>query len=102
MFLQVNEHEELSKPAEVDLFGLFAQLRLREVSELSLSANQLQSDVKRLKWQAGKSLSGDSALPNLVPTEQNALLCSKSACLQEDLTVVLNPMDIRTFLIGLA
>ena len=92
----------MAKPVKVDLSDLFSELKLREISELSLSANQVQSDVKRLKWQAGQSLSGDSSEPSFVPDMHPVLTCTGSGCGQDDWTVILNPMDIRTFLIGLA
>lgn len=92
----------MGKPVKVDLSGLFSRLRLREISELSLSANQLQSDVRRLKWQAGKSLSGDSSSPDYVPDVHSTVSCIEADCNEDDWTVVLNPMDIRTFLVGLA
>lgn len=98
---QVDEHADLAKPAQVELHKLFASLKLSQVSELSLSANQLQSDVKRLKWQAGKSMSDDSVEP--IHWDQHpAVMCKADECSNEDLTVVLNPMEIRTFLLQLA
>lgn len=91
----------MAQPVKVDLSSLFTQLKLREISELSLSANQLQSDVKRLRWKAGQSLSGDSSSPTFVPDRHSRLHCNGS-CSEDDWTVVLSPMDIRTFLVGLA
>lgn len=100
--LQVNEHPDLAKPAKVDLSNLFSELKLSELSELSLSANRLQSDVQRLKWMAGKSLSGNGSDAPYEPQVHASLTCQGSGCSDQDWTVVLNPMEIRTFYIGLA
>ena len=92
-----------AKPAEVVLDDLFTDWKLSEVSELSLSANQLQSDVQRLKWQPGKSLSRDAT--NDVPAVQHhpAIRCSGHECHDSAiLKVTLNPMEIKTFLLKLA
>ena len=98
---QVDEHADLAKPARVELHNMFASMKLSQVSELSLSANQLQSDVKRLKWQAGKSMSDDTAEP-IHWNQHPAVVCKTNECSNEDLTVVLNPMEIKTFLLQLA
>ena len=99
--LQVDEHVDLAKPAHVRLNELLT-MKLSEVAELSLSANQLQSDVKRLKWKAGDSMSGNSThLPahfgRHPPLMWNAHTCSVDA-----LQTVLNPMEIKTFRLKLA
>ena len=101
VLLQVDEHADLAKPARLELHNLFASMKVSQVSELSLSANQLQSDVKRLRWQAGKSMSDDTAEP--IHWDQHpAVMCKTNECSNEDLTVMLNPMEIRTFLLQLA
>ena len=97
----MDEHSDLAKPASVNLQDLFASLNLSEVSELSLSANQLQNDVQRLKWQAGKSLSGEAADEPVQMLQHPAVSCSKGACAHQDLTVTVNPMEIKTFLLRL-
>ena len=98
----MDEHAELAKPAHVKLYELFAALKLREVSELSLSANQLQSDVKRLRWQAGKSMSGNTTDEPVHFHQHPAVMCKASECHSDSLTVVLNPMEIKTFLLKLS
>ena len=99
--MQVDEHSDLAKPASVKLQDLFTSLKLLEVSQLSLSANQLQSDVQRLKWQAGKSLSGEAADETVQMLQHPVVACSKGTCTNQDLTVTLNPMEIKTFLLTL-
>ncbi len=100
--LQVDEHADLAKSAQVNLHKLFASMKLSQVSELSLSANQLQSDVQRLQWQAGKRMSGDATDEPAYIDQHPAVMCKGSECFENDLTVVLNPMEIKTFLLQLA
>lgn len=79
----------------------FSGWKLSAVSELSLSANQLQSDLQRLKWQPGKSLSGSTEedVPHF--EQQPAVMCNRQQCL-DSLKVVVNPMEVKTFLLELA
>ena len=100
--LQVDEHADLAKSAQVNLHKLFALMKLSQVAELSLSANQLQSDVQRLRWQAGKSMSGGAIDEPIYIEQHPAVMCKGSKCFDDDLTVVLNPMEIKTFLLQLA
>ncbi len=100
--LQVDEHADLAKSAQVNLHKLFALMKLSQVAELSLSANQLQSDVQRLRWQAGKSMSGGAIDEPIYIEQHPAVMCKGSECFDDDLTVVLNPMEIKTFLLQLA
>lgn len=99
---QVDEHADLGKSAQVNLHKLFASMKLSQVSELSLSANQLQSDVQRLRWQAGKSMSGDATDEPVYIDQHPAVMCKGRECFDNDLTVALNPMEIKTFLLQLA
>ena len=102
LLTQVEEHADLAKPAEVKLLDMFTGWKLSEVSELSLSANQLQSDVQRLKWQAGKSLSGDATDQALHLDQHPAIMCAGQQCLGDGTKVVLSPMEIKTFLLKVA
>lgn len=99
--IQVNEHEDLAQPAEVILGDMFAGWKLSTVSEMSLSANQLQSDIQRLKWHPGKSLSGETQDEMPLFEQQAALMCHGQQFL-DSMKIVLNPMEIRTFLLDLA
>ncbi|KAJ7516921.1 hypothetical protein O6H91_21G004600 [Diphasiastrum complanatum] len=47
---EANEDAELSQVATINLENLFAHRKIDKVSELSLSANQLRSKMKPLKW----------------------------------------------------
>ncbi|KAL3141201.1 hypothetical protein ABBQ38_003541 [Trebouxia sp. C0009 RCD-2024] len=98
---QVDEHGDLAQPAEVMLRDMFDSWKLSTVSELSLSANQLQSDIRRLKWHPGKSLSGETHEEMPLFEHQAAVRCHGQQCL-DSLKIVLNPMEIRTFLLELA
>ena len=97
----MGEHSDLAKPAEIMLGDVFKGWKLTAVSELSLSGNQLQSDLRRLKWHPGKSLSGSNKeeVPHL--KQQPAVMCDAQQCL-DDLKVVVNPMGVKTLLIELA
>ncbi|DBB01101.1 hypothetical protein WJX77_006941 [Trebouxia sp. C0004] len=99
---QVDEHADLAKSAQVNLHKLFASMKVSQVSELSLSANQLRSDVQRLRWRAGKSMSGHATDEPVNIDQHPAVICKGSECADNDLTVVLNPMEIKTFLLQLA
>ena len=83
------------------LGNMFKGWKLSAVSELSLSANQLQSDLQQLKWQPGKSLSGrtEEAVPHF--EQRPAVMCDRQQCL-DSLKVVVNPMEVKTFLLELA
>lgn len=83
------------------LRDMFDSWKLSTVSELSLSANQLQSDIRRLKWHPGKSLSGETHEEMPLFEHQAAVRCHGQQCL-DSLKIVLNPMEIRTFLLELA
>lgn len=82
------------------LSNVFNGWKLLAVSELSLSANQLQSDVQRLKWRPGKSLSGSQEeLPRF--EQQPAVMCMGQQCL-DSLKIVVKPMEVKTLLLELA
>ena len=46
----VGEDSVLSQPATVDLGSIFSSMTVVKVEEMSLTANQPLSNVKRLKW----------------------------------------------------
>ena len=99
--VQAGEHADLAKPAEIMLGDIFNGWKLSAVSELSLSANQLQSDLQRLKWHPGKSLSGSTKEEMSCFEQQPAVMCNMQQCL-ESLKVIVNPMEVKTFLLELA
>ncbi|XP_041033071.1 lysosomal alpha-mannosidase isoform X1 [Carcharodon carcharias] len=80
---EMGESSVYSKPVTVDLANLFSAFEITSVEEMSLGFNQRKEDVSRLTWK----------------TVQEAHDV-KSASSRNDIskhTVVLNPMEIRTF-----
>merc|ERR1712087_226834 len=45
-----HEDQEFSLPVTLNITQLFSQLQLSECSEMSLTANQKESDIHRYKW----------------------------------------------------
>ncbi|XP_013402708.1 lysosomal alpha-mannosidase [Lingula anatina] len=86
-FYEKGEDDVLSKPAVVSLKGLFTPFDVSSAVELNLGANQKLADMKRLKWMYKTQLS----TPEHVVTP-----------IGDDLTVQLQPMQIRTFQVTLA
>lgn len=97
----MGEHADLAKPAEIVLRDMFEGWKLSAVSELSLSANQLQSEMHRLKWHPGKSLSGNTEEEVAHIEQQPAVMCDTQQCLNR-LKVIVNPMEVKTLLLELA
>lgn len=84
----VGEDSQYSQLVTVDLQTLFANLKVTNVAEMSLTANQLKSEVKRYHWNTGAGTKeNETKEPSLV-TLQNTL-------------VELKPMEIRTFIVRL-
>lgn len=84
----------MSLPAVVNLGAVFNGVKAEEVS---LSTNQLRADMRRLQWSAGRLLSGESAIP--VDFQPSAPIQCREGCAGSDLDVILNPMEIRTFIL---
>ncbi|XP_054167857.1 lysosomal alpha-mannosidase-like [Oppia nitens] len=59
-FYQKEDNNQLSNPVEVDLQNLFKDLIIKEIQEMTLSANQLltESQQKKFKWNS-KTISND-------------------------------------------
>jgi alpha-mannosidase len=109
---EVEESEILSKSATVDLQALFSNREIDEVVEVSLSANQKKSEMrKKLQWRIeGAAAAGDSSdknTPHGDPMKKNTPgrdpMIKNSSCgdpmIRTKYTVVLAPMEIKTFLI---
>ncbi|KAK2632576.1 hypothetical protein EUGRSUZ_L01376 [Eucalyptus grandis] len=84
---EVGEDAEYSTLAKVELKRMFAGRTIREVKEMSLSANQEKSEMKRMTWK----VEGEAA------AEPTPLRGGPVDVL--DLIVELGPMEIRTFLL---
>ena len=80
------EDETLSQPAQVDLNEIFTNTDVTHISEMTLGANQKLDEVQRLMW---KTEAGE--------TESDMTVVRKPV--NEDLKVIIKPMQIRTFLI---
>jgi alpha-mannosidase len=81
------EESELSKNATVNLQSLFANREIDDVEEVSLSANQKKSQMRKMQWHIrGAAGSQTSSSRDRDP-------------MSNKYSVVLAPMEIRTFLI---
>lgn len=79
----IKEDNHLSKKATVSLKNLFVDFRILRLSELNLSANQNINEKRGLHW---KTAEGKNTKENL------------KRYLKEPYRIVLQPMEIRTFL----
>lgn len=86
---EVDESEQLSKMATVYLPDIFPNLKIKDVVELSLSANQKKSHMKKLTW----TVEGNEKV-------QKNILRGRPLG-RDDTSVEIAPMEIRTFLITL-
>lgn len=77
----INEDPSLSQPVTIDIPSLFATLDVKSVTELSLTGNQLKSDVHRFVWKTEDGLEGRRSVP------------------LQDSTVTLTALQIRTFFV---
>ncbi|GAU34202.1 hypothetical protein TSUD_209840 [Trifolium subterraneum] len=82
-----SEDAQYSTLAKVELKKLFAKKRINELKEVSLSANQEKSEIKKMTWK----VEGDKG------QEQRAVRGGSVSTL--DFVVELGPMEIRTFLL---
>jgi len=87
-FYAKDEHPVLSKPASVMLKDLFEPFIIDKLDEVTLGANQFLSNATRLEWNVSNYGRTKSAMNSFVTPVDPATL-----------TVVLQPMQIRTFLI---
>nr|6B9O_A Chain A, Alpha-mannosidase from Canavalia ensiformis (jack bean) [Canavalia ensiformis]6B9O_B Chain B, Alpha-mannosidase from Canavalia ensiformis (jack bean) [Canavalia ensiformis] len=82
-----SEDAEYSTLTKVELKKLFATQKIEELREVSLSANQEKSEMKKMKW----SVEGDN--------EQEPQAVRGGPVSNADFVVELGPMEIRTFLL---
>ncbi|KAG5537368.1 hypothetical protein RHGRI_024717 [Rhododendron griersonianum] len=85
--LQAGEDAEYSTLAKVELKKVFAGKTIKEVKEMSLSANQEKSQMKKMTWKVEGDNSGEPEAIRGGPVNDS------------DLVVELGPMEIRTFLL---
>ncbi|XP_057545265.1 probable alpha-mannosidase At5g66150 isoform X2 [Amaranthus tricolor] len=84
---EAGEDAEYSRMAIVELRKMFLGKKINEVKEMSLSANQEKSEMRRMKWR----VEGDAAKEH-IPIRGRPVSSSS-------LLVELGPMEIRTFLL---
>ncbi|KAG5537366.1 hypothetical protein RHGRI_024717 [Rhododendron griersonianum] len=84
---EAGEDAEYSTLAKVELKKVFAGKTIKEVKEMSLSANQEKSQMKKMTWKVEGDNSGEPEAIRGGPVNDS------------DLVVELGPMEIRTFLL---
>ncbi|KAJ4807139.1 Alpha-mannosidase [Rhynchospora pubera] len=84
---EAGEDANYSTMASVELKKVFSQRSIKEITETSLSTNQVKSEMKRMNWKTeGKDKYASSPIRG-GPVDSEALV------------VELGPMEIRTFLL---
>ncbi|PON53460.1 Glucan biosynthesis, periplasmic [Parasponia andersonii] len=86
---EADEDSDYSKLTEVELKKIFAGKNIKEVKEVSLSANQEKSKIKSLTWR----VEGDDSKGQQTTPARGGPLSNST------LVVELGPMEIRTFLL---
>ncbi|KAL1314516.1 hypothetical protein HN51_041317 [Arachis hypogaea] len=86
---EIGEDKDLSVKTSVELKKLFPEKKIKEVKEMSLSANQERTEMekKRFAWKVKGSFGDEHVLSRGGPVDQ------------KELAVELAPMEIRTFII---
>ncbi|XP_068305343.1 probable alpha-mannosidase At5g13980 [Pyrus communis] len=86
---EIDEDKDLSVMASVELKKVFADKKIRKVTEMSLSANQERAEMekKRLVWKVEGSSEGEAKVLRGGPVDPTKLV------------VELAPMEIRTLII---
>ncbi|XP_049857125.1 lysosomal alpha-mannosidase-like isoform X1 [Schistocerca gregaria] len=88
--LEKTDDPDLSKPVTINLKDVFAPFSIKSARETTLGANQWLSDSKRLKWRVES---------NDIHRDTYSRHSSSYYYDDDDLTITLNPMQIRTFII---
>ncbi|KAK7498336.1 hypothetical protein BaRGS_00010596 [Batillaria attramentaria] len=99
-FYEKGEDAKLSQPVTISLQELFTPFRIKEAKELTLGANLVLSDLKRLKWQTQ-----DGTVTPPLKKEDHTLRFKPlkfDTKVEDTTTITLNPMEIRTFQITVA
>lgn len=92
----VVEDDYLSNPVKLDFGKLFAPLSPVKIEEVTLTANQLRSDMesRKIRWGAIQS----QAMSKSDPFLSNTLHGVPSNILDVgSMTVIISPMEVRTF-----
>ncbi|BDA45668.1 Lysosomal alpha-mannosidase [Coccomyxa sp. Obi] len=95
---QVDEDSGEDKNLTLDLNTLFKDLSFEAAEEVTLAAGKPLSQVDRLQWQVGESLSNDTSTAPVTNFVKRTGLSCQTGC-QDALQIELQPMEIRTFLL---
>nr|GMC96915.1 alpha-mannosidase-like isoform X5 [Ipomoea batatas] len=85
---EAGEDADYSSVAKVELKKMFPAKNIKAVKEMSLSANQLKSEMKRMSWKVEGDKGKDPTPIRGGPVDMSSLI------------VELGPMEIRTFLLS--
>ncbi|XP_042885144.1 lysosomal alpha-mannosidase-like isoform X3 [Penaeus japonicus] len=88
---EAGESKQHSQPASVNLKGLLVDWEVTSAVETTLAADLRKEDLHRYQWK----VSSTSRQSNRIPNAQGRA----SGSLEKDLTVSLQPMQIRTFIL---
>lgn len=109
--LEKNEDQQYSKPVSFNFHDVFRELSVASIRETTLSANQWLDEAKRLNFTAKienvhetpSSMDvHSSGTPELLQSHISGRHLSNRAMKDaNDLTIKLNPMEIRTFIVEL-
>ncbi|XP_062599114.1 lysosomal alpha-mannosidase-like [Saccostrea cucullata] len=83
------ENSELSKPVKLMVKDMFVPFSIETIEELTLGANLPLSDLQRLQWKTKDYITGTKLMRHKITAADN-------------FTVILNPMEIRTFQVTLS
>jgi lysosomal alpha-mannosidase len=84
-----DDDAQLSKPVTLSLKSMFSAFDIISAKETSLGANQWVENVKRMTWPVESNEIKN--IPDDIPKKQD-----------DDLSVTLKPMEIRTYIIDVA
>jgi len=82
----VGEDAEYSKPAQIDLYSIFKDFLITQVTEMNLSANIPLSQMKRYQWKTDSDAEDEEEVE-----ERSAVVDAAS--------IELKPQEIRTFIV---
>lgn len=111
-YFELNEDEIFSKPVDIDLQIIFNSLgKIRDLIELTLTANLPLNQMKRLIWKTNENLLLSSSssssywiskgIQQLIYIFNFFFFFFLDSNLSESTIITLNPMEIRTFQVTL-
>jgi lysosomal alpha-mannosidase len=85
-FYESVDNNDLSKAIEVDLENLLKPFKILNLTEMTLTANEVLSQTHRMKWNSNEYLVESKSIPNRIVRDIN-------------FKIQLSPQQIRTFII---